>query len=99
MIWAVRLMIALFLSVLIWPLGQWAWNHRPMSDQLLFENRCAQCHALPSLERSADWPWDTTVATMRYFHGADRVISDDEATRITDWLMQQQEMRQKKETQ
>lgn len=93
MTWLVRILILLFVLPILWPLLRYAWQHRPMDDKTLFETRCSACHALPSLARSRDWDWGAVVATMRYLNGADAVISDEEAMRITDYLMEQHERR------
>lgn len=98
MTWLVRGLVLLFVLSIAWPLLRYAWEHRPMNDEALFEMRCSVCHTLPKLERSRDWDWGSVVATMRYFNGADRVISDEEAERITDYLVTQHERRWREAT-
>jgi|GEM_PF-2532110 len=89
MTWVVRGLILLFVLPILWPFLRYTWQHRPMHDKTLFETRCSACHTLPTLARSRDWDWGSVVATMRYQNGAGEVISDEEAIRITDYLLRQ----------
>lgn len=86
-------MVGIFVASIAYPFIKYLWLHRPMDDKTLFETRCSSCHRLPSLDRSRDWPWASVVANMRYLNGADAVISEEEAMRITDYLTRQHELR------
>lgn len=79
-------LLAVTLILLAW-LGWW-WINLPRTPREYFEVRCSTCHELPLKElckRSAP-ERAPIVKTMRSLHGADEVISDEEALIIVNYL-------------
>ena len=74
------------LVVVIW-VACWRIN-LPDTPAELFQERCSSCHELRS-DKLCDFAPHlraTIVDTMRHLHGADKVISEDEARVIRRYL-------------
>ncbi len=58
----------------------------PVSSAALFETKCGTCHNIdrPKSKRKTSSEWRTTVLRMQRTHRAP--ITDDEASRIIDYL-------------
>jgi len=64
----------------------WFWIDRPQTPRELFDVRCTECHKLPDLSRYKMSDYRVIVTTMREQNGARRVITDDEAEIIIEYL-------------
>lgn len=66
----------------------WWWAHLPRTPEELFRVRCSTCHELRVAKVCGFAPAlrPKIVNTMRTVHGADKVISDDEAPAIQRYL-------------
>jgi hypothetical protein len=64
----------------------WSWINRPQTPREFFEVRCSECHKLPDLSRYKMSDYRVIVTTMREQNGARRVITDEEAVIIIDYL-------------
>ncbi|WP_428605264.1 hypothetical protein [Sedimenticola sp.] len=75
-------MMILFLAVFAW------WSMLPRTPRELFLARCSSCHELRIARLCEFEPAlrPAIVEVMRREHGADQVISDEEALAIRDYL-------------
>jgi len=64
----------------------WSWIDRPTTPREFFDVRCSECHKLPDLSRYKTSDYRVIVTTMREQNGARRVITDDEAEIIIEYL-------------
>lgn len=66
----------------------WSWLGSPDSAAQLFRKRCTSCHELPDLSGYRRQDISGIVETMMSTNGADKVITPEEARRITTFLEQ-----------
>jgi hypothetical protein len=64
----------------------WSWIDRPKTPREFFDVRCSECHTLPDLSRYKTSDYRVIVTTMREQNGARRVITDEEAVIIIEYL-------------
>lgn len=85
-VWTITgLLFCILTGVTIW------WWIQPRTPQELFRARCASCHEL-RIERLCEFGpvlRPAIVEVMRHEHGADQVISADEALIIKQYLEEQ----------
>jgi hypothetical protein len=64
----------------------WSYIDRPQTPREFFDVRCSECHKLPDLSRYKMSDYRVIVTTMREKNGARRVITDEEAEIIIEYL-------------
>lgn len=86
-----RSWIAVGLLLVLGVILVWDWWSQPRTPQALFQARCSSCHEL-RVERLCEFDpalWPAIVQVMRREHGADEVISSDEALIIQHYLKEE----------
>lgn len=63
----------------------WWWD-QPRTPEELFEDRCSDCHTVPSMPVLVSMDTGRLIAIMRDSHDAQRVITEAEARMIIEFL-------------